>query len=162
MRVRGRARLNSCEAWTGEKSSWCALGAELGVWTFDTDCRYEFPPAWQPAHPVPKLAVALEVVPLLLLLRLLALAAEALALSTATLVTASVAGPALEPLLLEAPLSVLRPDHRAVVDEVERVLLAAKRKETMSTNPSVSRLKVLTLGEDWDRDHQRALRVREA
>lgn len=75
------------------------------------------------AHPVPELAVALEVVPLLLLLRLLALAAEALALRTPSLVTPSVAGPALEPLLLEAPLPVLRPDHRAVVDEVEGVLL---------------------------------------
>lgn len=75
------------------------------------------------AYPVPELAVPLEVVPLLLLLRLLALAAETLALRTPTLVAPSVARPALEPLLLEAPLPVLRPGHRAVVDEVEGVLL---------------------------------------
>ena len=83
------------------------------------------------AHPpVAEAAIALEVVPLLLLLRLLALAAQALALSAAALVTPRVT-PALvavrELPRLESARAELLALRWPVVDQVERLLLRAKR-----------------------------------
>jgi hypothetical protein len=86
------------------------------------------------AHPVAEAAVALEVVPLLLLLGLLALAAQALALGAATLVAPRVAA-ALVAVGELARLEAARPEllalRRPVVHQVERLLLRGENSSSV-------------------------------
>jgi hypothetical protein len=94
------------------------------------------------AHPVAEAAVALEVVPLLLLLGLLALAAQALALGAAALVAPRVAA-ALVAVGELARLEAARPEllalRRPVVHQVERLLLRGRRENTAVLSGAATR-----------------------